>query len=47
MKNDEPRFSVSEGRDSESLDRFRDSGLRATVCVPKVVEVSPGGIFWR
>ena len=36
-------FKLPEGRDGWSLDRFRDSGLRATVCAPTVVEVIPAG----
>ncbi len=34
-------FKLPEGRDRESLDQLRDSGLQATLCAPAVVEVIP------
>ncbi len=36
-------FKLPEGRDGESLDQLRASGLQATLCAPSVVEVLPSG----
>src|SRR5260221_13148939 len=39
------RFKLEGGRDKENLAVWRDSGLRATVCVPEVPSIYPDGYF--
>jgi sugar phosphate isomerase/epimerase len=38
-------FKLPRGRDEESVARLRDSGLRATVCVPEVPSIVPDPFF--
>jgi sugar phosphate isomerase/epimerase len=34
-------FKLPGGRDAESLDRFRESGLEATICLPTLLSILP------
>jgi sugar phosphate isomerase/epimerase len=34
-------FKLADGRDAESVDRFRESGLEATICLPTLLSILP------
>ena len=38
-------FKLERGRDAENLALLRESGLRATICVPEVPSIYPDGYF--
>jgi sugar phosphate isomerase/epimerase len=37
-------FKLPDGRDAQSLDRFRESGLKATICLPTLLSILPNAI---